>query len=66
MQIIIVSMQLIGPNGNAGKRIFSKIDLLRAFHQILIAKSDIPKTTVITPFDLYWFLLMMFGLRNAA
>lgn len=52
--------------GLAGKRIFSKIDLLRAFHQILIAKSDIPKTTVITPFDLYGFLLMMFGLRNAA
>ncbi|GFX92432.1 transposon Tf2-11 polyprotein [Trichonephila clavipes] len=32
-----------------GKRIFSKIDIFKAFHQIPIAECDIPKTAVTTP-----------------
>ncbi|GFU63342.1 retrovirus-related Pol polyprotein from transposon opus [Trichonephila clavipes] len=32
-----------------GKRIFSKIGIIKAFHQIPIAKRDIPKTAVTTP-----------------
>ncbi|GFT94532.1 transposon Tf2-11 polyprotein [Trichonephila clavipes] len=34
-----------------GKRIFSKIDIYKAFHQIPIAECDIPKTAVTTPWE---------------
>ncbi|GFS69565.1 hypothetical protein TNCV_3894241 [Trichonephila clavipes] len=47
------------------KRIFSKIDIFKAFHQIPIAECDIPKTAVTTPWGLYEYTHLCFGLVNA-
>ncbi len=49
-----------------GCKFFSCIDLVKGYHQILMAAQDIAKTAIITPFCLFEYLFMPFGLRNAA
>ena len=48
-----------------GKKVFSKIDLLKGYHQIPVAEEDVGKTGVITPFGLFVFPRTPFGLKNA-
>ncbi|GFU85616.1 retrovirus-related Pol polyprotein from transposon opus [Trichonephila clavipes] len=48
-----------------GKKIFPKIDIFKAFHQFPIAECDIPKTAVTTPWGLYEYTHLCFGLVNA-
>ncbi len=49
----------------AGCTIFSKLDLKKGYLQVLVAANDVPKTAIITPFRLFEFIRMPFGLKNA-
>ena len=47
-----------------GAKIFSKVDLIRGYHQVPVAEADICKTAVITPFGLFEFPRMPFELKT--
>ncbi|GFX34002.1 hypothetical protein TNCV_912042 [Trichonephila clavipes] len=49
-----------------GTKIYSHIDLVKAYHQIPINPDDVHKSVIITPFGLFESTRIQFGLCNAA
>ena len=52
-------------DSTAGCELLSFIDAYSGFHQIPLFKDDQIKTSFITPYGVYCYLTMAFGLRNA-
>ena len=52
-------------NNVKGCTVFSKLNLVKGYHQVPMDPADVWKTTVVTPFGLFEFLSMSFGLKIA-
>ena len=50
----------------AGSKVFSKVDMTKAFHQIVIDKRDRHKCCITTPWGLYQFRRLAMGMQNSA
>ncbi len=48
-----------------GATVFSKLDLIKGYHQVPVAEADKAKTAIMTPFGLFIYNFMPIGLRNA-
>ena len=48
-----------------GAKVFSKIDLRSSYHHIALGKDSRSKTSFVTPFAKYKFLMVPFGLAQA-
>ena len=48
-----------------GATVFSSIDLQSAYHQVRLKPEDVPKTAFTTPFGLFEYTVLCFGLTNA-
>ena len=47
-----------------GCKFFSKLDLVQGYHQVPVTAADVPKMAIITPFRLFEYLYIPFGLKN--
>jgi hypothetical protein len=47
-----------------GMKYFTFLDLTSGYYQIRITEEDVPKTAFRTPFGLYQFKVLTFGLTN--
>ena len=52
-------------DSTAGCTLLSFLDCYSGYHQIALKESDQEKTSFITPFGVYCYNTMMFGLKNA-
>ena len=53
-------------NNLRGCKFFYRLDLVKGYNQVPMSEADICKTAIVTPFGLFEFLYMPFGLKNAA
>ena len=53
-------------NNLKGCKVFSKLDLVKGYHQVPMDPTNVCKTAIVTPFGLFEFISMPFGLKNAA